>query len=208
AALHLDRLLPGLEGRGLAVDPRLRTRHRRIYGCGPVLGGSRDAYLARYEVPVAVNNALYLPRRQVNYRAVPRYIPTLPAIAAVGLSETQARQYYGAAALSVTVPIHQTLKAHLQAAPTGFGKLIVHQSGDILGAHWAGPEAEEIIQTIALAMTQGIRCQQLACSPPLPHTFTELLHQAAQQWQAQRWRPGCWRRDWSENWFNWRRTQQ
>lgn len=207
-ALNLDRILGGTGHPGLAVDPQLRTRHRQIYACGPVLGGSADAHLARHEAQVAVRNALYLPRRAVCYRIVPEYLPTLPAIARVGLTEAQASQYYGTDARAFTQSINTSLKAHLKNETSGFCKLIVHNSGEILGAHWLGPQADEIVQTVALMMHQGIRCQQLNRLPALPYTFTELLKQVAQQWQQQRWQPGDWRRDWSENWFNWRRTRQ
>lgn len=206
--LNLESLSIRPDRFGLLVDDHLRTRHRRIYACGAVLAAAQDGDFARYEAQVAVRNALYLPRRTVNYRTIPRQIPTLPEIAWVGLSERQAHRWYGAAAQAFSLPLGASLKAHLQDQTSGLCKLIVHENGEILGGHWVGPQAAEMIQILALFMQQGGRCQHLDQFPALVHSWGELLQRSAHLWQQRRWQPGRWRRDWAENWFNWRRSSQ
>ena len=90
---------------------------------------------------------------------------------------------------------------------TGFCKLIGRQNGQILGAHIVGPQASELVQSIALAMNQGATIKTMSQFPAIPFTLSTVITQAADHWRQPQWRIGAWRRDWAENWFNWRRSQ-
>lgn len=193
---------------GLIVDQRLRTTHPRIYGAGSVLGGYRSLAVGRYEAAIAVHNALYLPRQQVSYRTVPYAVYTQPSLGRVGLTERQARRWYGDEAWSLSLPIDGNLQSHLQGPAMGLCKLVGLKSGRLLGAHILAPQAAELVQTLALLMQQGMRLPQMADFPAIPHSLTDLLIQAADHWRQRRWQPGHWRRDWAENWFNWQRSRQ
>ena len=192
---------------GLAVDDYLRTVHPRIFACGPVLGGSRDRCLARYEAQIAVQNALYLPRRRVNYRAVPQAVLTSPPLAQVGLKTNQAQRWYGPDVQVLSLGCGKSRKAQLRECITGQLSVVVHTNGQLLGAHLVGPEADELVQTLALLVDQPYALKRLSEFPMLPHSHSELLRQLACEWREKRWRPGRWRRDWAENWFNWRRSR-
>ena len=37
-------------------------------------------------------------------------------------------------------------------------------------------------------------------------TLYDAIHQAVEKWDHHRWSEGQWRRDWAENWFNFRRS--
>lgn len=207
AGLNLERV--GVQQRNfrLVVDDRLRTHNRRIFAAGAVRGGELAGALARHDMQVALHNALYLPGHTVSPGAVPYRIGTTPALGRVGMSEAQARQRYGADIRVLRQSFSASLEAHLLQEPTGFCKLVAHRNGTLLGAALVGPQASDLVQTLALLVGQPDAMVKLASFPAIPQTLTDLLVKAAQLWQQQRWQPGRWRRDWAENWFNWRRSR-
>lgn len=194
--------------RALAVSPYLQTSHPRIYACGAVLGGYAMPAIALQEARVATENALFWNRRRIDYVTIPYDLPIQPGFARAGLTELQAQQRYDAAMILVSQqPLYDNPKAQWLASTTGFCKLIAHRNGQILGVHGVGPEASEWVQTIALLMAQKVPWWAIAQCPALPHSLSDILHQTTQQWIDDRWLPGQWRRDWAENWFNWRRSR-
>jgi hypothetical protein len=98
-------------------------------------------------------------------------------------------------------------QAQWRESTTGFCKLIAHRNGKILGLHGVGPEAAECAQAAAWLMELNTPWWQLAQHPTLPQSFLALLQTTSQQWERDRWQPGQWRRNWAENWFNWRRSR-
>ncbi|MEM0980929.1 MAG: NAD(P)/FAD-dependent oxidoreductase, partial [Cyanobacteria bacterium P01_H01_bin.58] len=191
----------------LQVNRYLQTSHPRIYACGAVMGGYRLPAIARQEARIAVNNALFWNRQAINYCTLPYHLSTEPEMARVGLTEPQAQQRYGASSVLVGYqPLYDMPKAHWQESTIGFCKLIAHRNGQILGGHGVGPEATEWMQALAMLMKQKVPCWKIASFPTLPDSLTDILRQTTQQWERDRWLPGQWRRDWAENWFNWRRN--
>jgi len=57
-------------------------------------------------------------------------------------------------------------------------------------------------------MHQGIPLQRLERVPTLSHSHAAMVLFMADTWQQQRWHQGTWRRDWAENWVNWRRSRR
>lgn len=206
--LNLDRVGVKQTRSGLQVDEQLRTTHPRIFAAGSVLGGLHHGAVARHEAHTALHNALYLPTRKVSWRQLPYSLGTTPELGCVGLTEREARQQYGSQVQAFSMPISASVKAHLLATATGFCKLVAHQNGTLLGASLIGPQAGELVQGLALLIDSPQAMTRIAAFPAIPYTLTELLMQTAQQWQQQRWQPGQWRRDWAENWFNWRRSSR
>ncbi len=191
----------------LPVDDRLGTAHRRVFACGPALGGYWADATDQGDVAIALRNALYLPWRQFSWLNRPAQLHTSPEFARLGLTATQARRWYGSEATVVQVPFGHTLKAHWGDDITGFCRWLVHRNGQLLGAQICGPGASELMQVVALAVQQQIPLQQIDRLPALPHSLATLLPLLVDEWQRQRWQPGTWRRDWAENWFNWRRSR-
>ncbi|MEL6382366.1 MAG: NAD(P)/FAD-dependent oxidoreductase [Cyanobacteria bacterium J06626_18] len=194
--------------RPLTVNAYLQTQHPRIYACGSVLGGYGMPAITRQEALFAVENALFWNRRRIDYCTLPYDLPTQPEMARVGLTEPQARQRYGEADLLMhRQSLYENPKAQWLESTIGFCKLIAHRNGQILGVHGVGPEASEWVQMMALLMAQKVSWHAVADHPLLPHSLGDIVRQAMQQWQRDRWQPGQWRRDWAENWFNWRRSR-
>ncbi|MDB9524883.1 NAD(P)/FAD-dependent oxidoreductase [Oscillatoria sp. CS-180] len=192
----------------LSVNAYLQTSHPRIYACGAAIGGHELAAIARQEARLAVSNALFWNRYRIDYCTIPYTLLTRPEMARVGLTEAQAKRRYSEDDLLIA---RQTLydlpKAQWRRATLGFCKVIAHRSGEILGVHGVGPEAREWVQTMAVLMVRQAPWWAVAHYPTLPNSLTDILRQTVSQWERDRWHPGRWRRDWSENWFNWRRQR-
>jgi len=204
--LGLETCLP--HDRPMTVNAFLQTEHPRIYVCGAAIGGYELPAIARQEAAWAVHNALFWNRRRVNYGIVPYELPTQPPLARVGLTEPQAYERFSKEDILVArQALYDNPQAQWREATVGFCKLIAHRDGRLLGCHGVGPEAPEWVQAIALAMGQQTPWWRIADGPTLPYSLTEILRQTAQQWERDRWRPGQWRRDWAENWCNWRRSR-
>ncbi|MGF1517748.1 MAG: FAD-dependent oxidoreductase [Nodosilinea sp.] len=192
----------------LPVDDRLATAHPRVFACGPALGGYWADATDHSDVAIALHNLLYLPWRKFSHLNRPALLPTAPEYARLGLTAAQARRWYGSAATVVQVPFGQVLKAHYGDDITGFCRWIVRDDGQILGAQICGPGASELMHTVALAVHQRIPLQRLEQVPTLSPSLAAMVPAMVDSWQQQRWHQGTWRRDWAENWFNWRRTRR
>lgn len=194
--------------RPMTANAFLQTAHPQIYLCGAAIGGYELPAIAQQEAHWAVQNALFWPRCRADYRAMPYDLPTQPPLARVGFTEPQAQQRFGSDdILVIRQSLYHNPPAQWRESTVGFCKLIAHRDGRLLGCHGVGPEAPEWVQTVAALIAQKTPWWQLANLPTLPYSLTDLLRQAAQQWDSDRWQPGQWRRDWAENWCNWRRSR-
>lgn len=192
----------------LPVDDRLATAHPRVFACGPALGGYWADAMDHGDVAIALHNLLYLPWRKFSHLNRPALLPTTPEYARLGLTAAQARRWYGSAVTVVQVPFGRVLKAHYGDDITGFCRWVVDDNGQILGAQVCGPGASELMHTVALAVQQSIPLQRLDQVPTLSPSLAAMIPAMVGTWQQQRWYQGTWRRDWAENWFNWRRTRR
>ena len=187
ASLNLAGVGVKWHRRRLVVNNKLQTTNSKIYACGDVIGGYDFANVANYEAKIAINNALFLPKNQVNYRCIPWAIFTQPMLAQVGLTETQAKRRYRNNQVLVIQQYFKTLAvAQIRNETTGIYKLIVLDNGEILGAEILGAEAAELINIITLAISQNIKIQHLRNLAPVYPSFSEIFLQAVSNWNQQR----------------------
>ncbi|MBD2210800.1 NAD(P)/FAD-dependent oxidoreductase [Nostoc linckia FACHB-104] len=173
--------------RHLVVNDKLQTTNPRIYACGDVIGGYDFANIANYEARIAIKNALFFSRLRVNYRCIPLGIFSQPMLAQIGLTETKARQRYNPNEILVLRQYFKSLaSAQIRGETTGICKLIVLRSGEILGAEILGSTAGDLINLIALAMSQNTKIQHLENLSPLYPSFTEIIEQCARDWHRQK----------------------
>jgi glutathione reductase (NADPH) len=86
---------------------------------------------------------------------------TVPALAAVGLTEAAARQKGFVFDLYVNDMLGW-FSAKTYAETVSWSKVIVDRESDrILGAHFVGHEGQELINVFALAIKFGIKARQL-----------------------------------------------
>lgn len=188
----------------LQVNRKLQTIHPQIYACGNVLGGYVLPHLAEHEVDVALDNALFCTASRVNYGQIPWAVFTSPPLARIGLTESQARTFYGQDVMVVQQSLQSLSRAQVQQETIGWCKLIVRRNGEILGGHSLSPQAEEWIGTIALAMKHSIKLGAIDPASCLAATSSEILTHLIRQWQERRF--PVWQRNLLESWFNARRS--
>ncbi|MDZ4365437.1 MAG: NAD(P)/FAD-dependent oxidoreductase [Afipia sp.] len=117
--------------------------------------------VSSHDAKIVAANLLNGNEQTPNYLGVPSVAFTIPPIAAVGLSERDAR----AQGLKFRMQ-HQSASdwftARQAAEPTYAFKVMVEDKTDrILGAHLVGPHADEVINLFALAIRQGITAEAI-----------------------------------------------
>ncbi|MEM8807054.1 MAG: FAD-dependent oxidoreductase [Cyanobacteria bacterium P01_G01_bin.38] len=207
AGLNLSAVGIQPSGPGVWVNRWLQTARPRIYAVGSVLGGEDRSNLAAQEAQVAVHNALFWNHQTVAYAYTTYGLATPNEVGRVGLTEQQAHQRYGDRAQvyhSASVPLTST-----DPNEVNFCKLIyLDGTQQLIGAHLIGAGAYSMTHSLAAAMRQyPVTLTALAQPSSAPQTLAALVQQTAQQSANHRWQMGQWRRDWAENWFNWRRSR-
>ncbi|MCA1661698.1 MAG: NAD(P)/FAD-dependent oxidoreductase [Novosphingobium sp.] len=117
--------------------------------------------VSSHDAKVVAANLLQGNHRRPDYRGVPSVAFTLPPIAAVGMSEAEARK----SGLRFRLKCERTADwytARRVAEPVyGYKTLVEEGSERILGAHLVGPHADEVINVFALAIRHGLTAGDL-----------------------------------------------
>jgi glutathione reductase (NADPH) len=157
--LHLEEARVETEKGRLKLNEYLQsTTNPAVYAAGDAASsGPPLTPVAGYDAETVAENMLKGNRRKTHYRGVPSVCFTIPPIAAVGLSEEQAKKQ----GLKFRVRSEKNAAGWYtarQAAESAYGfKVLVEEGTDrILGAHLIGPNADEVINVFALAIRQGI----------------------------------------------------
>jgi len=166
-----DHRQPNIEGLNLAgvdvkydrhrvyVNRKLQTSNPSIYACGDLIGGYSLPNIARYEANLILKNTLWFPWYQVNYQTLPWVISTQPTFARVGLTTKQAQKQYGDDLYLVTEYFQDLERSLIADSPTGMCRLLVRESGEIVGCSLIGERAEELITAISLMIQHQIKLE-------------------------------------------------
>jgi len=151
------------DGLRIDLDPYLRsTTNSRVWVAGDALVQTPQlSPLATYEGQVVGRNIVYGPSETPDYRVVPNLVFTVPALAAVGFTEDEARAE-GLKAKVLVNDMTDWFSGLTYGETVAWAKVLVEEeSGGILGAHLVGHRSEELIHIFALAMKHGITAGQL-----------------------------------------------
>ncbi len=117
--------------------------------------------VSSHDAKVAAANMLGGNSVRPDYSGVPSVAFTVPPIAAVGLSEAEARKR-GLKFRAKSRKASDWYTARRVAEPTyGFKVLVEEKSDRVLGAHLLGPHADEVVNVFALAIRQGLTAEAL-----------------------------------------------
>ncbi len=92
--LALEKARVRFDAKGIRVNSRLRTRNRRVYAIGDVVGGPQFTHWAGYQAGLVVRSILFRFGGKVRRDILPWVTFTEPELAHVGLSEEEARRRY------------------------------------------------------------------------------------------------------------------
>jgi dihydrolipoamide dehydrogenase len=163
---------------GIATDEHRRTSVPHIYAVGDCAGYWQLAHTAFREGEVAAENATGH-EAIVDARAVPRPIYTDPEIAAVGLTEAQAREQYGDDVAVGTFPWIANARAVMQDATVGWVKSI-HETryGELLGVVMVGPHVTDLVEAGVVAIDAEATVETVADGIAPHPTLSEAIKEA------------------------------
>ena len=117
--------------------------------------------VSSHDAKIAAANMLEGNKLKPNYAGVPSVAFSVPPIAAVGLSEAQARKQ-GLRFRVKSQKASDWYTARRVAETTyGFKVLVEERTDRILGAHLVGPHVDEVINVFALAIRKGLTAEDL-----------------------------------------------
>ncbi len=173
----------GLESAGIAlghngavpVDEFGATNCASIHAVGDVTDRVQLTPVAIREGHAFADTVFGGKPRSTAYDAIPSAVFTQPPIAAVGLTEVEARAVHGHVK-TYTADFRPMQNMFSETAERGFYKLVVDVMTDrVLGVHMLGPDAPEILQAAAIAVQAGLTKAQCDDTVALHPSMAEEL---------------------------------
>jgi glutathione reductase (NADPH) len=140
----------------VVVDDDSRSSVESIYAVGDVTNRVQLTPVAIREGQAFADTVFGNKPWRVDYHCIPSAVFSHPPLAGVGLTESQARQKYGAVRVysSDFRPMKNVLANRTERA---LYKMVCEAETDrILGLHMIGPDAPEILQAAAVAVKAGL----------------------------------------------------
>ena len=164
--------------KGISADERRQTSVPHIYAVGDCAGYWQLAHTAFREGEVAAENACGHDAI-VDNRAVPRPIYTEPEIAAVGLTEAEAREQYGDDVAVGRFPWVANARAVMQDETIGWVKSI-HETryGELLGLVMVGPHVTDMVEAGVVAIDAESTVETVADGMAPHPTLSEAIKEA------------------------------
>lgn len=150
------------EGR-IVVDAQQRTTAQGIFALGDVSSRYQLKHVANHEARVVRHNLLH-PDALVasDHRYVPHAVFSDPQVAAVGLTEEEAKEQ----GLDYAVGVRDygsTAYGWAMGDEDHFVKVVAdRRTGLLLGAHLVGPQASSLVQPLIQAMSFGVPAHDVA----------------------------------------------
>jgi dihydrolipoamide dehydrogenase len=163
---------------GVGTDEHRRTNIPHIYAVGDCAGYWQLAHTAFREGEIAAENATGHDATFDN-RAIPRPIYTDPEIAAVGLTEAEAREQYGDDVAVGRFPWVANARAVMQDETVGWVKSI-HETryGELLGLVMVGPHVTDLVEAGVVAIDAESTVETVADGIAPHPTLSEAIKEA------------------------------
>ena len=176
--LGLEKAGVKIDKNTIAVNAYQQTSVPHIFAAGDCSGPFEVVHIAVEQGERAARNAVrFLNHSEfetMDYRLKLYVVFTEPQVAAVGLSENEARS--GAIDhLTASYPFYDHGKSLIMDETDGFVKLLADKSTrEILGGSVVGPDASELIHEVVVAMRFHATAGQLATIPHYHPTLSEI----------------------------------
>ncbi len=150
--LNAEALGLAFDRAAIVTDDHLRTNVPHIYAIGDVNAKVMLAHTASHEGIVAVENICGRDMT-MHYDAIPSCIYLEPEIAAIGLTEKQAREKHADVRIG-KFPMPANGKSLVEGDTDGMMKVVVDgELGEILGVHLYGKHVTDMIAELSVAMS-------------------------------------------------------
>ena len=143
--------------KSIKVNKFYQTSVKNIFAIGDVIDKVQLTPVAISEAKVLINNLVNKEKSNLDYKNIPTAIFSDPNMATVGLSEVEAKSKYNKIEVFTTQfkPLKYTTSNFEDRV---FIKLVVEKkSQKVLGVHYIGDEAAEIIQGFSVAVVKGLK---------------------------------------------------
>ncbi|MBX9463906.1 MAG: NAD(P)/FAD-dependent oxidoreductase [Aquamicrobium sp.] len=185
AIVELDLKRAGIrtDQGGITISDRMRTTNRKVYAIGDVTGAQQSIHAAARQAEIVLDAILGKGTARADQLLIPRVVGTEPALASVGLTETEARRRHRSIRVLRSAYAGND-RAQAEGRSAGFVKLVCDERGLMLGVAMVGAEANELIGVWALAIARGLTAEDMSSYlPPYP-SFGEIGKQAASAYFA------------------------
>jgi dihydrolipoamide dehydrogenase len=162
----------------ILVDDQMRTGVSNVYAIGDCVPGPMLAHKAEEEGVVAVE---VIAGRNVHmhYKSIPNVVYTWPEIAAVGLTERQAKES-GREYKVGRFPFSANGRARTMGENAGFVKFIADpRTDELLGAHLVGPNVSELVAEVVLGFEYRASADDIGETVHAHPTLSETTKEAA-----------------------------
>jgi dihydrolipoamide dehydrogenase len=156
----------------IEVDGRFRcVGAEGVWAAGDALGGPMLAHAGFAHASAVAADILGRPAPAL--APIPFPVYSHPEVAWVGASET------APGSRAVKIPFGALGRAHTAGETDGLCKVVADHEGRVIGVHLVGAHATELIGAGCIAVSRGLRADDLA-AVPFPHpTLAEALPEAA-----------------------------
>jgi glutathione reductase (NADPH) len=162
--MNLDAAGVAWDSQGVKVNEFLQSvSNPSVYAAGDAAasGGPPLTPVASYEGIIVAANLLKGNDQKPNYLGIPTVVFAIPPLAAVGLSETKAREQNLKFKVKKEMTSNWYSSRRVAENYSGFKVLVEEGTDRILGAHLLGSEAEEVINLFGVAIRSGMRATDL-----------------------------------------------
>jgi pyruvate/2-oxoglutarate dehydrogenase complex dihydrolipoamide dehydrogenase (E3) component len=173
--LHLDNAGIALDGTRIVTNRHQATTVPHLFAAGDCCGPHEIVHIAIQQGEIAARNILQTGSpREMDYRLITSVVFTDPAVAQVGMTESEAHAQ-GIPYRTATYPFNDHGKSMILGSLKGFVKLIAHaKTGELLGGACVGPQGGELIHEITVALAARMTAAQLAAIPHYHPTLAEI----------------------------------
>lgn len=177
--LAADSVALELDERGFVkVDEQCRTRLPNVFAIGDLVRGPMLAHKGSEE-GMMVAELIVGNFAEVRYDHIPAVIYTHPEIAWVGATEQSLRASTRAYNKGV-FPFAASGRARANGDTAGFVKVLADAKTDrVLGVHFFGAHASELVMQAVIALTFSASAEDLALTVFAHPTLSEAFHEAA-----------------------------
>jgi mercuric reductase len=151
-----------------------------IWAAGDVVDGPQFIPVVGYQGAIAVDDMFGVDVIVADYSLLPTAIFTDPELAALGLTEAEARER-GFEVGSVVHPVSSVTRAYFANSLHGLFKIVFDRTTrHVLGVHVVSRNAGDVVRGFALAFRRGLTVDELAAGRYVYPSFSEGLKEAAQ----------------------------
>ena len=159
----------------IKVDAYSKSSCDSIYAVGDVTDRVQLTPVAIREGHAFADTVFGNNERHVDHSTIPSAVFSQPSIAAVGLTEEQARKEFDEVSI-YTSDFRPMKNIFSDRMERGLYKMVVDQVTDrVLGLHLVGPESAEIIQAAAVAIKAGLTKADFDATVAIHPTMAEEL---------------------------------